>query len=185
MAANLSRVLRAYSNARVGSHVSTPRQQSTTRHCPRFILPHFTGRKNNRHSQTLPAFLEKSVRERRSGNRGKKACLPACLLIVGEHYKLPPTHCVVIHFVLVDVVPPHHLPNRPPLDVCTAASLTFACAQHFAGSTGYGHADAGGRDALDAAFAEIAGAEAACVRAQARDEIVQATQKAFVPLCPE
>ena len=55
------------------------------------------------------------------------------------------------------------------MDVCTAASLTFARVQHFAGSTGYGHADAGGRDALDAAFAEIAGAEAACVRAQARD----------------
>ncbi|KAL3676346.1 hypothetical protein R1sor_026294 [Riccia sorocarpa] len=37
---------------------------------------------------------------------------------------------------------------------------------HFAGTTGYGHNDAGGRDALDQAFAEIVGAEAAIVRSQ-------------------
>ncbi|KAL2651498.1 hypothetical protein R1flu_019626 [Riccia fluitans] len=37
---------------------------------------------------------------------------------------------------------------------------------HFAGTTGYGHNDAGGRDALDQAFAEIMGAEAAIVRSQ-------------------
>ncbi|CAM6088076.1 unnamed protein product [Calypogeia fissa] len=37
---------------------------------------------------------------------------------------------------------------------------------YFSGSTGYGHNDAGGRDALDEAFAEIVGAEAAIVRSQ-------------------
>ncbi|KAL0399353.1 UNVERIFIED_CONTAM: putative protein YnbB, partial [Sesamum radiatum] len=37
---------------------------------------------------------------------------------------------------------------------------------HFGGSTGYGHEEAGGREALDQAFAEIFGAEAAIVRAQ-------------------
>lgn len=37
---------------------------------------------------------------------------------------------------------------------------------HFAGSTGYGHEDAGGREALDQVFAEIFGAESAIVRAQ-------------------
>ncbi|KAL8513922.1 hypothetical protein ACS0TY_013154 [Phlomoides rotata] len=37
---------------------------------------------------------------------------------------------------------------------------------HFGGSTGYGHEEAGGREALDNAFAEIFGAEAAIVRAQ-------------------
>ncbi|KAF5730651.1 hypothetical protein HS088_TW19G00243 [Tripterygium wilfordii] len=37
---------------------------------------------------------------------------------------------------------------------------------HFAGSTGYGHDEAGGREALDQAFAEIFGAEAAIVRSQ-------------------
>ncbi|GJP33650.1 hypothetical protein CLOM_g18173 [Closterium sp. NIES-68] len=37
---------------------------------------------------------------------------------------------------------------------------------HFSGTTGYGHGDAGGREALDSAFAQIVGAEAACVRAQ-------------------
>ncbi|KAH7283654.1 hypothetical protein KP509_34G018100 [Ceratopteris richardii] len=37
---------------------------------------------------------------------------------------------------------------------------------HFSGSTGYGHTDAGGREALDAAFAEIVGAESAIVRSQ-------------------
>lgn len=38
--------------------------------------------------------------------------------------------------------------------------------QHFSGSTGYGHEEAGGREALDHAFAEIFGAEASIVRAQ-------------------
>ncbi|KAF3651060.1 putative receptor-like protein kinase THESEUS 1-like, partial [Capsicum annuum] len=37
---------------------------------------------------------------------------------------------------------------------------------HFGGSTGYGHEEAGGREALDQAFAEIVGAESAIVRAQ-------------------
>ncbi|KAK9131634.1 hypothetical protein Scep_011162 [Stephania cephalantha] len=37
---------------------------------------------------------------------------------------------------------------------------------HFAGCTGYGHDEAGGREALDKAFAEIFGAESAVVRAQ-------------------
>ncbi|BBN11588.1 hypothetical protein MPTK1_5g13180 [Marchantia polymorpha subsp. ruderalis] len=37
---------------------------------------------------------------------------------------------------------------------------------HFSGTTGYGHNDAGGREALDQAFAEIVGAEAAIVRSQ-------------------
>ncbi|XP_019250036.1 PREDICTED: uncharacterized protein LOC109229151 isoform X2 [Nicotiana attenuata] len=37
---------------------------------------------------------------------------------------------------------------------------------HFGGSTGYGHEEAGGREALDEAFAEIFGAESAIVRAQ-------------------
>ena len=38
--------------------------------------------------------------------------------------------------------------------------------QHFGGSTGYGHDDGGGREALDAVFADIVGAEAAIVRPQ-------------------
>ncbi|KAK6134499.1 hypothetical protein DH2020_031733 [Rehmannia glutinosa] len=37
---------------------------------------------------------------------------------------------------------------------------------HFSGSTGYGHEEPGGREALDQAFAEIFGAESAIVRAQ-------------------
>ena len=37
---------------------------------------------------------------------------------------------------------------------------------HFGGSTGYGHDEAGGRGALDQAFAEIFGAESAIVRSQ-------------------
>ncbi|KAG8386275.1 hypothetical protein BUALT_Bualt03G0132100 [Buddleja alternifolia] len=37
---------------------------------------------------------------------------------------------------------------------------------HFGGSTGYGHEEAGGREALDQVFAEIFGAESAIVRAQ-------------------
>ncbi|KAJ0684507.1 putative methionine gamma-lyase, pyridoxal phosphate-dependent transferase, major [Helianthus annuus] len=37
---------------------------------------------------------------------------------------------------------------------------------HFGGCTGYGHEEAGGREALDQAFAEIFGAESAIVRAQ-------------------
>lgn len=38
--------------------------------------------------------------------------------------------------------------------------------QHFGGSTGYGHDEAGGREALDQVFAEIVGAESAIVRSQ-------------------
>ncbi|XP_057825205.1 uncharacterized protein LOC131037162 isoform X3 [Cryptomeria japonica] len=38
--------------------------------------------------------------------------------------------------------------------------------QHFGGSTGYGHNEAGGREALDSAFAEIVNAESAIVRTQ-------------------
>ncbi|WRX28135.1 Putative methionine gamma-lyase - like 1 [Theobroma cacao] len=37
---------------------------------------------------------------------------------------------------------------------------------HFAGCTGYGHDEAGGREVLDQAFAEIVGAESAIVRSQ-------------------
>ncbi|KAL5737930.1 hypothetical protein ACOSP7_030691 [Xanthoceras sorbifolium] len=37
---------------------------------------------------------------------------------------------------------------------------------HFGGSTGYGHDEAGGREALDQAFAEIVGAESAIIRSQ-------------------
>ncbi|CAK9859272.1 unnamed protein product [Sphagnum jensenii] len=37
---------------------------------------------------------------------------------------------------------------------------------HFGGSTGYGHNDAGGREALDSAFATLVGSEAAIVRSQ-------------------
>lgn len=38
--------------------------------------------------------------------------------------------------------------------------------QHFGGCTGYGHEEAGGREALDQAFSEIFGAESAIVRSQ-------------------
>ena len=38
--------------------------------------------------------------------------------------------------------------------------------QHFGGCTGYGHEEAGGREALDQCFAEIFGAESAIVRSQ-------------------
>lgn len=38
--------------------------------------------------------------------------------------------------------------------------------KHFGGSTGYGHEEAGGREALDQVFAEIFGAESAIVRSQ-------------------
>ncbi|XP_042024899.1 uncharacterized protein YnbB-like isoform X2 [Salvia splendens] len=37
---------------------------------------------------------------------------------------------------------------------------------HFGGSTGYGHEESGGREALDEAFAEVFGAESAIVRGQ-------------------
>ncbi|CAI0439067.1 unnamed protein product [Linum tenue] len=47
-----------------------------------------------------------------------------------------------------------------------AAANSNAYNQHFGGSTGYGHDEAGGREALDQAFAEIVGAEFAIVRSQ-------------------
>lgn len=44
-------------------------------------------------------------------------------------------------------------------------SILLICyRQHFGGSTGYGHDEAGGRGALDQAFAKIFGAESAIVR---------------------
>ncbi|KAG2681997.1 hypothetical protein I3843_11G170500 [Carya illinoinensis] len=47
--------------------------------------------------------------------------------------------------------------------------MKYTCSlfnQHFGGCTGYGHEEAGGREALDQAFAEIVGAESAIVRSQ-------------------
>ncbi|XWS11091.1 hypothetical protein CRYUN_Cryun38cG0053900 [Craigia yunnanensis] len=44
--------------------------------------------------------------------------------------------------------------------------ICFFRNQHFAGCTGYGHDEAGGREALDQAFAEIVGAESAIVCSQ-------------------
>ncbi|EMS53225.1 hypothetical protein TRIUR3_03982 [Triticum urartu] len=39
--------------------------------------------------------------------------------------------------------------------------LHYFMIQHFGGSTGYGHDDAGGREALESVFAHVVGAEAA------------------------
>ncbi|KAK1405199.1 hypothetical protein POM88_004804 [Heracleum sosnowskyi] len=44
--------------------------------------------------------------------------------------------------------------------------LTIYGKSHFGGCTGYGHEEAGGREALDQCFAEIFGAESALVRSQ-------------------
>ncbi|CAI5520545.1 unnamed protein product [Closterium sp. Naga37s-1] len=101
----------------------------------------------------------------------------------------PPTHLLPFHALTT----PHWsiIPSSPlPQVAAAAASLegefaevdrlvavnlkrvldAFASARvgrhHFSGTTGYGHGDAGGREALDSAFAQIVGAEAACVRAQ-------------------
>lgn len=45
-------------------------------------------------------------------------------------------------------------------------NAVISVCQHFGGSSGYGHEEAGGREALDGAFAEIFGAESAIVRSQ-------------------
>ncbi|RWR84455.1 ynbB [Cinnamomum micranthum f. kanehirae] len=50
--------------------------------------------------------------------------------------------------------------------VLSAYQKARVSTQHFGGCTGYGHDEAGGREALDTAFAEIVGAESAIVRAQ-------------------
>lgn len=50
--------------------------------------------------------------------------------------------------------------------VLHVVSWMLCLKQHFAGCTGYGHDEAGGREALDQAFAEIVGAESAIVRSQ-------------------
>lgn len=52
--------------------------------------------------------------------------------------------------------------------------------QHFGGSTGYGHEEAGGREALDQVFAEIFGAESAIVRAQVYPAMVVILFCAFI-----
>lgn len=68
-------------------------------------------------------------------------------------------------------VAPHVTPlvSPIPLPLCLASEpgvTRVRLFQHFGGSTGYGHDDGGGREALDAVFAEIVGAEAAIVRPQ-------------------
>ncbi|XP_024396260.1 uncharacterized protein [Physcomitrium patens] len=50
--------------------------------------------------------------------------------------------------------------------VLNAFSNARVGSHHFSGTTGYGHNDAGGREALDLAFADIVGSEAAIVRSQ-------------------
>lgn len=47
-------------------------------------------------------------------------------------------------------------------------SLLCKILQHFSSTTGYGHSNGGGREALDSIFAEISGSESAIVRSQAR-----------------
>lgn len=71
----------------------------------------------------------------------------------------------------VDVLLPHFAAVDSMIAVNVKRVLTaFGNARvgshHFAGTTGYGHNNAGGREALDKAFAEIVGAEAAVVRSQ-------------------
>ncbi|CAN1775389.1 Uncharacterized protein YnbB [Linum perenne] len=58
--------------------------------------------------------------------------------------------------------------HRKKFQCLNAYSVTNSNAynQHFGGSTGYGHDEAGGREALDQVFAEIVGAESAIVRSQ-------------------
>ena len=70
-------------------------------------------------------------------------------------------------------VAPHVTPQTSSPLVLYPRSLLLADArvpvcelQHFGGSTGYGHDDAGGREALDSVFAHVVGAEAAIVRPQ-------------------
>uniref|UniRef100_A0A0E0KVR1 Aluminum resistance protein n=1 Tax=Oryza punctata TaxID=4537 RepID=A0A0E0KVR1_ORYPU len=50
--------------------------------------------------------------------------------------------------------------------VSAAYRAAHVAPHHFGGSTGYGHDDGGGREALDSVFAQIVGAEAAIVRPQ-------------------
>lgn len=53
-----------------------------------------------------------------------------------------------------------------PFIIFNLLLICLFCDQHFAGCTGYGHDEAGGREALDQAFAEIVGADSAIVRSQ-------------------
>eukprot|EP00897_Mesotaenium_endlicherianum_P004771 jgi/Mesen1/4321/ME000022S03614 len=64
-------------------------------------------------------------------------------------------------FAAVDCMVAHNLDR-----VLRAYSAARVGSHHFAGTTGYGHNDAGGRQALDTAFASLVQAEAACVRSQ-------------------
>ncbi|KAG8043623.1 hypothetical protein GUJ93_ZPchr0458g22409 [Zizania palustris] len=50
--------------------------------------------------------------------------------------------------------------------VSAAFRRAHVAPHHFGGSTGYGHDDGGGREALDSVFAQIVGSEAAIVRPQ-------------------
>nr|DAD20821.1 TPA_asm: hypothetical protein HUJ06_022284 [Nelumbo nucifera] len=59
-----------------------------------------------------------------------------------------------------------NLVARNTIRVLKAYQNARVGSHHFAGCTGYGHDEAGGREALDKTFAEIVGAESAIVRAQ-------------------
>lgn len=76
-----------------------------------------------------------------------------------------PTHCLQSPSTTCIISLPCTLNNGTLLKICRRLTIVVV-SQHFAGTTGYGHNDAGGREALDVAFASIAGAEAAIVRSQ-------------------
>ena len=61
---------------------------------------------------------------------------------------------------------PSLLPLSTHCPALLPSALPCPAPQFFSGTTGYGHSDAGGREGLDRAFAEIMGAEAALVRPQ-------------------
>lgn len=76
-----------------------------------------------------------------------------------------PTHCLQKFFNNVHNLYSLYVKYGTLLKICRRLTIVVV-SQHFAGTTGYGHNDAGGREALDVAFASIAGAEAAIVRSQ-------------------
>ncbi|XP_042491910.1 uncharacterized protein YnbB-like isoform X2 [Macadamia integrifolia] len=87
-------------------------------------------------------------------------------LMSAHHHPFVPEVAEAVDSLYSDFKAVDNLVAHNSVRVLKAYQNARVGSHHFAGSTGYGHDEAGGREALDKAFAEIVGAESAIVRSQ-------------------
>ncbi|KAI4374719.1 hypothetical protein MLD38_012682 [Melastoma candidum] len=91
---------------------------------------------------------------------------PASLLSVGGGSPFVPEVTKAVDSLHAEFRAVDFMVARNTARVLKAFQNARVGSHHFGGSTGYGHEEAGGREALDQVFAEIFGAESAIVRSQ-------------------